>query len=143
MHELTLERILNAPPETIFAYVTEAKHLLNWWGPEGMHVADNALDMSRPGAYFAVIANAEGKRFKVSGVVTEIDPPRSVSFTWAWHDETDTRGHESSVRIAIADAGGGRSRLTLTQSGLPDEEAAENHKSGWNSTLNKLEGQFA
>ena len=34
-------------------------------------------------------------------------PPRAVEFTWGWHDETDTRGPESRVRIDLAPDGAG------------------------------------
>ncbi|VAW01388.1 hypothetical protein MNBD_ALPHA08-1545, partial [hydrothermal vent metagenome] len=35
MTELRIERNFAADPETVFAFVTQTKHLLKWWGPEG------------------------------------------------------------------------------------------------------------
>ena len=81
--------------------------------------------------------NADGQTYKVSGHVTHVDPPHSVGFTWAWHDETDTRGAESHVTFKVSAQGGG-ARLTLIHADLADDDAATNHNTGWTSSLVKL-----
>jgi uncharacterized protein YndB with AHSA1/START domain len=35
MTDLAVERVLKAPPATVFAYLTQSDHLLKWWGPKG------------------------------------------------------------------------------------------------------------
>ena len=141
MTELRLERGFAVTPERLFAAVTQTNALLQWWGPEGMHVPEHDLDLSRLGPWFSVMENGEGQRFKVSGQVTSCDPPRSVGFTWAWHDDEDRRGPESHVTFTIVATAGG-SRLILQHRELADEEVAKNHESGWGSSLNKLEALF-
>jgi len=37
----------------------------------------------------SVLVNGDGQHFKVSGEVTDVDPGRSVSFTWGRHDDAD------------------------------------------------------
>ena len=138
-NELKLERVFAAEPETVFAFVTANEHLLKWWGPEGVHIGDNDLDLSRTGAWSSTMVNAEGKTFKVSGEVISIDPPKSVEFSWGWHDENDARGHESQVRFDIEPNAGGGARFVMTHSGLSDEESRKNHNEGWTSSLRKLE----
>ena len=76
-----------APPELVFEFVTQRRRVRDWWGPEGMSLPDEALDFSRPGPWHSVMMNADGKRFKVSGEVTEVTPPHAVEFTWGWHDD--------------------------------------------------------
>ncbi len=139
MPTLTLERTLPAPPARVFDFVTRTDNLLKWWGPEGFHVPEHALSFEREGPWMSVMRNTEGQRFKVSGHVTHVDPPHSIGFTWAWHDETDTRGVESHVTIRLVPAQGGGTELTLTHIDLPDDAAAENHEMGWSSSLRKLE----
>ena len=139
MTDLRLERKFARDPETVFAFVTRTEHLLEWWGPEGMNVPEQEMDFTRPGPWWSVMVNAEGGRHKVSGEVLSIDPPRAVEFTWGWHDENDTRGHESTVRFEVAPDGDGGSIFTLVHSGLADEESATNHNMGWTSSLKKLE----
>lgn len=139
MSELRLERTFSADPRTVFAFVSESKHLLQWWGPEGMTIGDHALDFTKPGSWSSVMINADGKKFKVTGEVLAVDEPNSVEFTWAWHDENDARGHDTKVRFEVAPDASGGSRFTLIHTGLADEESARNHEMGWTSSLRKLE----
>lgn len=139
MSDLRIERRFAAAPETVFAFVTRPEHLLQWWGPEAMGLKDHQLDFSRPGPWFATLVNAEGGLHKMSGRVVAVDPPRSVEFTWGWHDATDRRGHESRVRFEMRPDGAGGTDFRLIHTNLPDDESAANHDRGWTSTLRKLE----
>ena len=139
MTDLRLERKFARDPETVFAFVTRTEHLLEWWGPEGMTLPQTQLDLTKPGPWMSVMMNAEGKRFKVTGEVVAVDPPKSVEITWAWHDENDRRGHESTVRFEVRPDGKGGTLFSLIHSGLADEDAARNHEMGWTSSLRKLE----
>ncbi len=139
MTDLTMERIFAADVEMVYAFITTTEHLLKWWGPEGVNVREHNLDLSRPGAWSSTLVNAEGGTYKVSGEVMETDPPRRVEFTWGWHDDQDVRGHESRVRFDVEENQGGGTRFVLTQTGLADEESANNHNEGWTSSLRKLQ----
>lgn len=139
MTELTIERTFAADVETVFRFVTDTDHLMKWWGPEGTQVSDHELDLSRKGAWWSRIVNAEGGTYKMGGEVTKIDPPHAVEFTWGWFDENDIRGHESRVRFEVSANTGGGSRFVLIHTGLPDEESMNNHNMGWTSSLRKLE----
>lgn len=139
MPDLTLERSFDAPQDKVFAFVAQTEHLVKWWGPETVHVTEHNLALDRLGPWMSVFENAEGQRFKVSGQVTHVDAPNSIGFTWAWHDEADTRGVESHVTIRLVPALGGGTKLSLTHVDLPSEQAAEDHDSGWSRSLVKLE----
>jgi len=141
MADLKLEREFPTSPENLFAWVSDGAKLLQWWGPEGMHVPEHDLDFSRLGPWFSVMENAEGQQYKVSGQVTHVDRPRSVGFTWAWHDDQDQRGAESHVTLTVEPSGDG-ARLILDHRELGDDESAANHNQGWTSSLRKLEAQF-
>lgn len=139
MTDLRFERDFSADAETVFAFVTQTENLLKWWGPEGMTVPEHDLDFTRPGPWSSVMMSADGQRYKVTGEVIDVDPPKSVEFTWGWHDENDHRAHDSLVRFEIHPAGTGKTRFVLIHSGLADEESAKNHEMGWTSSLRKLE----
>ncbi|WP_170479373.1 SRPBCC family protein [Ruegeria arenilitoris] len=140
MADLKLEREFPVNADTLFAWLTDGAKLLQWWGPEGMHVTENKLDFSRLGPWYSVIENSEGQKYKVSGHVTHIDVPNSVGFTWAWHDDEDTRGNESHVIFTVTTTASG-SRLVLDHRELADAESATNHEQGWTSSLRKLEAR--
>lgn len=139
MSDLIIERIFAADVETVFAFLTNTDHLLKWWGPEGVYVKDYSLDLSRPGPWWSTLVNAEGGSYKMSGQVVRTEPPKSVEFTWGWHDDKDVRGHESQVRFDVEANAGGGTRFLLTHTGLPDEDSVKNHNQGWTSSLRKLE----
>jgi len=139
MTDLHLERDLNISAAQLWPLIATPAGLLQWWGPEGMTVPDHALEFTRPGPWHSVMQNAEGQRFKVTGEVTQVVPGQSVTLTWAWHDENDTRGHESIVRFQIEPLAANRCKFSLNHTGLADAESATNHDGGWTSSLSKLE----
>ncbi|SLN60449.1 SRPBCC family protein [Ruegeria meonggei] len=141
MADLKLEREFPTSPEILFAWISDGAKLLQWWGPEGMHVPEHDLDFSRLGPWYSVMVNADGQRYKVSGQVTHTNPPKSVGFTWGWHDDQDQRGAESHVTLRVEAAGDG-ARLVLDHRDLGDDEIAANHNTGWTSSLRKLEAQL-
>lgn len=137
MTDLRLEREFNISPESLFKWVSNTGNLLEWWGPEGIHVPDHALDFSQTGPWYSVMKNEAGETFKVSGQVTHVDPPRSVGFTWAWHDENDSRGQESHVTFTVEPTDSG-ARLVLDHRDLDDSDQSAAHEAGWTSSLRKL-----
>jgi uncharacterized protein YndB with AHSA1/START domain len=141
MADLRLERDFPVSPEALFAWVSDGEKLLQWWGPEGMHVPEHDLDLSRLGPWFSVMENGEGQRYKVSGQVTHVNAPKSLGFTWGWHDEADQRGAESHVMFSVEAAGAG-ARLVIDHRDLGDDEISANHEQGWTSSLRKLEAQL-
>ena len=138
MAGLSLERNFPVAPEVLFAWVSDGEKLLQWWGPEGMHVPEHDLDLSRLGPWFSVMENGEGQQYKVSGQVTHVNPPMSLGFTWGWHDGDDVRGVESHVTFTVVETAAG-SKLIVDHRDLPDDEIGARHAEGWNSTLNCLE----
>jgi uncharacterized protein YndB with AHSA1/START domain len=139
MSVLKLVREFSQDPQTVFTFVTQTENLLKWWGPEGMSVPEHNLDFTKTGSWSSVMVNKEGRRHMVTGKVTRVDPPNSVEFTWGWHDENDVRGHDSRVRFDLRANGSGGTEFTLTHFDLADDESAENHETGWTSSLRKLE----
>lgn len=137
MVDLKMEREFAVNPETLFAWISDGNKLLQWWGPEGMHIPEHKLDFTHTGPWYSIMLSEEGQRFKVSGHVTHVDPPRSVGFTWGWHDEEDNRGDESHVTLTIEACAKG-ARLIIDHRDLGDDEISASHERGWASTLRKL-----
>lgn len=62
-----------------------------------------------------------------------------LEFTWV---SEGTRGKESVVKIELV-ARGGKTELTLSHEGLPDQEMADSHNGGWSSFLDSLTKRLA
>lgn len=142
MSDVILERDFPITTAQVFMFITQPEFLISWWGPEGATLESHNLDFTRTGPWYAIIIGESGKRFKHSGAVTAVNSPSSVEFTWAWHDETDARGHESNVRFEVIDNGNGSSKFRLTHSGLPNEDARTHHAAGWTVLFDKLDARI-
>ena len=141
MSDLVITRVFRAGIDHVYDYISKPEHILEWWGPEGLNVPVHDLSLGEVGPWHSTMQAPDGREFHVSGEVTEVDPPRGVGFTWAWHDEAGLRGPESRVSIALETVGDA-TRFTLTHSGLADEEARASHNEGWTSSLRKLEAKI-
>src|SRR5438045_8969047 len=76
----------------------------------------------------------EGKRWPHYGRFTRLERPRLFEQTWM---SEATHGIETVVRLELDPKDGG-TQVTLTHSGLPDDEA-ENHRKGWEDILTTLD----
>jgi len=119
MTDLNLERHFNVSPEIVYEHITKQEHLKNWMGPATMHCIEIDMNLVTGAHWYAIIENSEGQKYKMSGKVLDTDPPKTVDFTWGWHDETDARGHESNVRFQVASDGADGSIFKLIHTNLP------------------------
>lgn len=142
MTDLTIERHFNAPQALVFAFLTEAENLLQWWGHEGWTLQEYQLDLTQPGQWFSRFSGAESGIYHMSGRVLAVTPPKQVHITWAWHDDQGRRGAESEVIFNVEPDGPDKSRLILHHNGLPGDDVAKGHEAGWAATLRRLETLF-
>jgi uncharacterized protein YndB with AHSA1/START domain len=141
---LTVVRTLNAAPERVFAAWTDPAQFAEWFGPQGMTTTHCRLDL-RVGGTWEVTGEGRGTTRAVSGRYLAIDPPRLLSFTWAWHESgsLDTpREHETTVTLRfrpLDEHTGTRTEMTLTQLRFRDADGANRHNWGWSSSFEKLD----
>jgi uncharacterized protein YndB with AHSA1/START domain len=141
LEERTLRMVhsFDASAERLFEAWTDPKQFVEWFGPQGMTNTFCELDM-RVGGTWRVEAEGRGTRRAVSGKYLEIDPPRRLVFTWAWHEKGDLatpREHETTVALDFKPVGR-RTELTLTQSLFRDGTGTGNHRWGWTESFEKL-----
>ena len=136
---LRMVHTFDATVERVFAAWTDPAQFMEWFGPHGMTNVLCEFDL-RVGGTWRVLAEGRGTRRAVSGRYLEIDPPRRLVFTWAWHETADLatpREHETTVTLDFK-PGSGRTELTLTQSLFRDRTGADNHRWGWGESFEKL-----
>jgi uncharacterized protein YndB with AHSA1/START domain len=136
---LRMVHTFDAPVERVFAAWTDPAQFVEWFGPHGMKNTHCEFDL-RVGGTWRLQAEGLGTRRALSGKYLEIDPPRRLAFTWAWHETGDLstpREHETTVALDFKPAGR-CTELTLTQSLFRDRTGADNHRWGWGQTFEKL-----
>lgn len=142
---VTLERVMPASASRVFEMVSQPQNMVRWWGHDGMIVPEHNLNFSRPGPWHSVLELPDGQRKMVSGEGTEVDPPRFIAFTWAWHDGGPGGPRETEIRVTIeiSEAGEDRANMILRHYDLGTDGARAGHTKGWLSIFDKLERGLA
>lgn len=117
---------IDAPPETVFAFLVDARKMETWMGVEVSFEA-------RPGGLFRVDVNGDDV---ARGRVLEVVPPRRVVYSWGWEGSRTVPPGSSRVEIVLTPEDGG-TRLRLVHSGLP-APAADRHGEGWTHYVGRL-----
>jgi uncharacterized protein YndB with AHSA1/START domain len=138
---IRLERLLDAPPETVWRYLTEAELRAQWFmgGTDAKPDSefellvdhDNLSDEEVP--YPESYAASKGIRF--SEKVIRFDPPRLL--------ETTFQGGKNGRVTYELRPEGEKTRLVLTHSGITSPVGAQDFGGGWNSHLTVLEERLA
>jgi uncharacterized protein YndB with AHSA1/START domain len=116
---------IEAPPEEVFRYFTEAEALTAWMG-------DSAVVEPQPGGRF--VLHFEDR--VVEGRYVAVEFPRRVVVTWGRHGSVRLPPGGSTLEVSFAAEGGG-TRVTVIHDGLPDAER-ELHALGWAHYLPRL-----
>ena len=138
---IRLERMLDAPPQTVWRYLTEAELREQWFMSgtdaepgsefELLNDHDNLSDEDVP--YPASYAPYKGKTWTER--VIRFDPPRLL--------ETSFQSGKNGTVIYELFPDGARTRLVLTHSGIESGTGAQDFGSGWNSHLTVLQERLA
>lgn len=119
---------IEARPETIFPFFTDPERMVRWMG------ASAEVD-PRAGGIYRV--NITGGRI-ASGEYVEVSPPHRVVFTWGWEtDDSPVRPGSSTVSVTLI-PDGDHTIVRLVHSGLPSDESAGAHGTGWDHYLPRL-----
>ena len=127
------EVIIDAPPERVWAIVTEPRHVARWFSDEA------EIDL-RPGGEMLLTWHGHGT---YRGRVEAIEPPVRFAFRWLRREDDD--GSTTLVEFLLEPEGAG-TRLRVVESGFRslawDEEdraryAGENDV-GWAHELDQL-----
>lgn len=140
--ELRFERTLPAPIETVWHYLTDPELRARWFmggsidGRVGGEIGfvfdhDNLSDddVPLPEQY------ADKKGASWTETITRYEPPHAIAYTFGI-------GSTSLATFELADAGDGKTLLTLVHSKIASAEAAANYAGGWTSHLAVLEAKL-
>jgi uncharacterized protein YndB with AHSA1/START domain len=141
-----IERVWQAPIETIWELWTTPEGIASWFGPRGFEVEVESIDLREGGAFNytmrAVDPNAieamekQGQPVShaVESTITEIDPPRKLVYDSPFGLETMTTTVEftegpDGVRMTL--------EIAATKAGMTGGAAM-----GWQSSLDRLSEQL-
>jgi uncharacterized protein YndB with AHSA1/START domain len=125
--EVYRELKIDARPEVVFAFFTDATKLLEWIGIE-------ATLEPLPGGLFRVSPNGKDV---IRGEFVEVIPNRRVVFTWGYEEPGDRPAAGSSTVEVTLEPRDGGTLLRLRHTGLA-KAAREKHELGWTHYLGRL-----
>jgi uncharacterized protein YndB with AHSA1/START domain len=138
---IRLERVLDAPVDTVWRYLTEADLRRQWFmggtdaRPDSefelLNDHDNLSDDDVP--YPDDYAPYKGRTWHER--VLRFDPPRLLETTFQG-------GKNGTVRYELSEEGG-KTRLVLTHSGIESPTGSQDFGSGWNSHMTVLQERLA
>lgn len=140
--EITFERLLPGPIERVWAFVVEGEKRKLWLGSGEIEprLGGDVTIIFNNGSLTPAGETVPERFEKYTGImeshgrVTRWDPPRGIAFSW-WGEPDDT----SEVAINLAEADGGKVRLTLVHRLLKDRKEALSVSGGWHAHLGLLE----
>ena len=127
MAELVREIVIDATPETIWPFLTEADKHVEWIGT----VAE--ID-PRPGGIYRVLVGGQNQS---AGEFVEVVPNEKVVFTFGWEEKDHPIPPGSTTLEITLHPEGDKTRVRLVHRGLPDD-AVEDHGHGWARYLERL-----
>jgi uncharacterized protein YndB with AHSA1/START domain len=107
--EVVMTRTFDAPRELVFEVCTQARHMVEWWGPRRMSLPVCEMDTRPGGTYRFVQRDDAGIEYPFRGEFREVDPPARLVMTQIYEPYAD---HELLVTLTFEELSDGRTLLT-------------------------------
>jgi uncharacterized protein YndB with AHSA1/START domain len=152
-NELLLTRIFDAPLESVWKAWTDPNEVKKWWGPKDFTAPHIAIDFRVGGEYLYCMhgAGLDGvvKDYWNTGKFLKIVPMKKITMSMSF---ADRQGHsvpasyygmpgvwaaELMLMATFEEAKGGKTKLTVRQTGIPNE-MIEPTNMGWNESFDKF-----
>jgi uncharacterized protein YndB with AHSA1/START domain len=154
-HDVSVTRLLDAPPEQAWRAWSDGEYVKRWWGPTGFTSPSAEMDFRVGGTSLVCMrAPAEygGQDMYNSWTYEEIVEPERIAFTLAFVDAAGAPlpagsippGVPRRVRhlVTLSPADGGRTELTVREYGYATAEARDVSRAGLEQCLDKMQAIF-
>jgi uncharacterized protein YndB with AHSA1/START domain len=124
---LEREIYIDALPEVVFGFFTDADKLALWLGRQA------TLEPMVDGQLRVEVNETR----VILGKFIELVPYRLIVFTWGWEGHATIPPGSSTVEVSLESKGDG-THLRITHRGLPNEQENINHARAWEPALARL-----
>lgn len=158
-NELVIERIFDAPVETVWRYWTDPELMKKWWGPKDFTAPYINIDFRVGGKYLSCMhgapgPGAEAQDFWSTGTYKEIVPMKKIVVTDSFADEKGNvvsaehygmKGFPMELQVTMEfEEQDGKTKMTLTHAGIAniDEKMRDGMQQGWNQSFDKIDNDL-
>jgi uncharacterized protein YndB with AHSA1/START domain len=118
MQPIVKDMLIKAPPDAVWAALTDPTEIRGWMGADSIVEAD-----LRPGGRYRLFGG------ETTGAFRTIEAPRRLTYTWR-QGEWPADWADSLVDWTLAPAKGG-TQVHLVHDEFPDEHERDMHDEGW------------
>ena len=101
--EIVIQRVFDAPRALVFEAFTDAKHIGEWWGPNGFTTTTYEMDVRPGGAWRYVMHGPDGTDYSNKTVYSEVVKPERLVYAHGADDDGPPLFHAT---ITFEDRGG-------------------------------------
>lgn len=147
--DLVITRVFDAPVERVWQAWTDPKQIMRWWGPKDFTAPTIHFDLREGSKYHFLMRGPDSKDYWSTGTIQEIVPLERLVFTDSFADD-----HGNIVPAAYYGMEGdfplemvvtvlfeelpGKTKMTLTHTGMPEDQNKEMAGQGWKESFDKL-----
>jgi uncharacterized protein YndB with AHSA1/START domain len=139
---LVITRVFDAPVGLVWQAWTRDEHLRKWSAPRPFTITYAEGDPRPGGRFRCCMRDADGKELWLGGVYLEVVENKRIVMTHAWDGEDGKPGPETVVTVQFRDLGG-KTEVTLQQTGFDSVQSRDGHAGGWSECLDLLAEHLA
>jgi uncharacterized protein YndB with AHSA1/START domain len=102
-------RVFDAPRDLVFSAFTDAKHLAQWFGPNGFTTTTSAFDFRPGGVWRFVMHGPDGRDYQNRITFDEIVRPERIVYHHGGGEDVEPVQFRTTITLADL---GGKTRLT-------------------------------
>lgn len=140
--DLFFERVIDVPPELVWAAWTQPEHVVEWFTPAPWKTIDCQIDLKPGGTFNTLMQSPEGENFPNEGCFLEVIPNRRLVFTDTLLPGFRPSGKPYMTAIISMEPEGAGTRYTAMamHANVDDRKSheARGFREGWGKALDQL-----
>ncbi len=140
--ELSITRLIDAPPSQVFRAWVEPRLLCQWWGPHGMTTPECEMQLWVGGLFRTLMRAPDGSEYPSQGVFLDIQAPHRIVFTDAFGPGWVPSARAFMTAVISFEDLDGKTRYTARALhwSAADRQAHEDmgFHEGWGQSLDRL-----
>jgi uncharacterized protein YndB with AHSA1/START domain len=79
--EIVISRVFDAPRELVWQAMTDPRHVVHWWGPNGFTTTIETMDVRPGGTWKHVMHGPDGTAYPNKSVFREVTKPERIVYS--------------------------------------------------------------